>query len=175
MTEEATQADAADPQTPEDAAAAVEALRQESQDNWNKYLRTAAELENLRKRSAREVENAHRFAVERFAAAILPVRDSMEAALTVGDTADAAALLEGQQAILRLLDEALVSAGIQEIDPQGEPFDPSRHEAMSMQPSAEAEPNSVLQVVQKGYELNERIVRPARVIVARAPDDASES
>jgi len=151
----------------------IEALKAEAAENWNKYLRAAAEIDNLRKRNARDVEHARRYGVERLAAALLPVRDSLEAALKAADDAnmDVATMLEGEQATLRLLDQALEAAGIAEIDPEGEPFDPERHEAMSLLPSPTAEPNSVLTVVQKGYELHGRIVRPARVVVARAPDE----
>lgn len=156
------------------AADEIEALRRQAEENWNNYLRSVAELDNLRKRNTREIENARKFGIERFVAAILPVRDSIEAGLKVAIKADPAtldisALLEGEQATLRLLDQALESAGIEEIDPEGEPFDPERHEAMSMLPSPTAEPGSVIAVVQKGYVLHERVVRPARVVVAQAP------
>ena len=153
-------------------AAPEEDLRKLADDNWNKYLRSVAELDNLRKRSARELESARKFGAERLAAAMLPVRDSIEAALQAAETAEAldlATLIEGERATLRLLDQALESAGIAEIDPVGEPFDPERHEAMTMQESATAEPGSVLAVIQKGYSLHDRVMRPARVIVARAP------
>ena len=157
----------------------LEALREQAEDNWGKYLRAVAELDNLRKRNARDVESARRFGVERLAAALLPVRDSLEAGLKAISDADSEAveietLLEGQQATLRLLDQALDGVGIAEIDAEGESFDPERHEAMSMLPSPDAEPNSVLAVVQKGYSLHERVVRPARVIVARAPAGPDE-
>jgi molecular chaperone GrpE len=143
----------------------IEALRAQAQENWAKYLRLAAELDNLRKRSQREVENARKYGVERFAADVLPVRDSIEAALAAADNVDVATLLEGERATLRLLDQALQSAGVREIDPQGQPFDPAKHEAMTLQRSAELPPNTVAMVVQKGYELNDRLLRPARVIV----------
>jgi molecular chaperone GrpE len=151
----------------------IEALREQAAEHWNNYLRAVAELDNLRKRNARELESARRYGVERFVAAILPVRDSLEAGLQAAseadpDSVDLASLLEGERATLRLLDQALEGAGVAEIDPEGEPFDPERHEAMSMLPSPTAEPNSVIAVVQKGYALHERIVRPARVVVARA-------
>jgi molecular chaperone GrpE len=160
----------------EDAAEAdeIEAVRAQAEENWNRYLRSVAELENLRKRSTRELENARKFGAERLVGAILPVRDSLEAGLKAAQEADQdsleiATLLEGEQATLRLLDQALAASGITEIDPTGEPFDPERHEAMSMMPSATAEPNSVVAVVQKGYALHERVIRPARVVVAQAP------
>lgn len=153
------------------ADATIDELRQNAEENWSKYLRVVAELDNLRKRSARELENAHKFGVERFAAALLPVRDSIEAALAAADSADVEALLEGERATLRLLDQALDSVSVTEIDPHGEPFDPKKHEAMSMLPSAHAEPDSVLEVIQKGYEMHDRLIRPARVIVAQAVAD----
>ena len=132
-------------------------------------LRTAAELDNIRKRAARDVEQAHRFALERFALELLPVRDSLELAAASGDAADVAALAAGQAATLKLLARAFEKFALQVIEPVGAPFDPERHEAMAMQPSATAEPGSVLQVVQRGYELNGRLLRPARVIVASEP------
>lgn len=151
----------------------VEALRREAEENWSKYLRAVADLDNLRKRNAREIENARKYGTERLAQAVLPVRDSLEAALGVPDTVDVASVLEGDRATLRLLDQALESAGIREIDPQGEAFDPTRHEAMTVQPTTEVPPDTVVMVIQKGYELNDRLLRPARVIVASAPPDAN--
>jgi molecular chaperone GrpE len=145
----------------------LEALREEAAEHWNKYLRACAELDNLRKRNAREVEHARRFGAERLAQAILPVRDSLEAGLATADGADTATLLEGARATLRLLDDALRSAGLAEIDPLGEPFDPARHEAMTVRPTDEVEPNTVVDVIQKGYEIHERVIRPARVIVSQ--------
>jgi molecular chaperone GrpE len=134
-------------------------------------LRAAAELDNIRKRAARDMEQAHRYALERFAQDLLPVADSLELAVASAARADAASLAAGQEATLRLLASAFVKYAIQPIDPAGERFDPERHEAMAMQPSTTAEPDSVLQVVQRGYQLNGRLLRPARVIVARAPDN----
>lgn len=140
-----------------------------AEENWNKYLRSVAELENMRKRAVREAENARKFGVERFAAELLAVVDSLEMGLEAGPAASAEALLEGKAATLKLLHSAMDKAGITVIDPVGEPFNPQLHEAMSMQPSDTAEPDSVLAVVQKGYELNGRLLRPARVIVAKEP------
>jgi molecular chaperone GrpE len=154
------------------ADADFEALRREAEENWNKYLRAAAELDNLRKRAARDVEAARKFGAERLAQAVLPVRDSLEAALAAGPAADAAALIEGQRATLRLLDHALEAAGVREIAPHGEPFDPTKHEALSLLPASHVEPNTVLEVIQKGYELNDRLLRAAKVIVARREEDA---
>lgn len=151
-----------------DAAGEIEAVRREAEENWNKYLRLAAELDNVRKRNAREVENARRYGAERLAQSLLPVRDSMEAALAAaGDQQNP--LVEGQRATLRLLDEALTTAGVREISPQDQPFDPNKHEALSMIPSATAAAHTVVQVVQKGYELNDRLLRAAKVIVSAGP------
>jgi molecular chaperone GrpE len=133
-------------------------------------LRAAAELDNIRKRAARDVEQAHRFALEKFVQELLPAVDSLELAGANAGKADAASLAAGQQATLKLLQKALEKFAVVMLEPQGEPFDPERHEAMAMQESATAEPQSVLQVVQKGYELNGRLLRPARVIVAKAPE-----
>src|SRR5690606_19581151 len=121
---------------------------------WDRYLRAAAELDNLRKRTAREVENARKFGAERLAHALLPVRDSLEAAVASAGTVDLETLIEGQRAILRLLDEALEEGAIKVIDPLGEPFDPTKHEAISTQPSKTAEPNSVIEVMRKGFQLH---------------------
>ena len=133
-------------------------------------LRALAELENVRKRAQRDVENAHRYALEKFVGELLPVKDSLDLAIENAARADTAALIEGQSATQRLLAKALERAGITEVNPLGEPFDANLHEAMAAQPSDTAEPNSVLAVVQRGYALNGRLLRAARVIIARAPD-----
>ena len=144
--------------------------------NWEKYLRAAAELENVRKRAARDVENAHKFALERFATELLAVRDSLEMGLAAGEDADVESLRRGKEATLNLLTTVMERFGVEEVDPQGEPFDPALHEAMTMQPSADVEPGSVLTVFQKGYALNGRLLRPARVVVAaEVEDNAVES
>jgi len=154
----------------------LEAARAKAQENWDNYLRAVAETDNLRKRAARDVESASRYAIERFAAELLDVRDSLELGIAAGATADPARLLEGMEATLRLLNKAFEKSGIVVIDPLGEPFNPEYHEAMVTQPTAEQEAGTVLAVVQKGYSLNGRLLRPARVVIARAiepPDEAS--
>jgi molecular chaperone GrpE len=132
------------------------------------YLRAAAELDNVRKRAQRDIEQAHRYAVEAFATELLPVRDSLELALRNAANADAETLRAGEQATLKLLDRAFEKVAIKQLDPEGETFDPNQHEAVLMQEAANAPPNSVLQVVQSGYELNGRLLRPARVIVSKS-------
>lgn len=151
---------------------ALLAAQADSEENLNKYMRLAAEMENLRKRTARDVENARKFGIERFATELLAVCDGLEMGLEAGQNASAEALLEGKQATLKLLRSAMSKSGVEVIDPEGEPFDPQLHEAMTVQPSATAEPGSVLTVVQSGYQLNGRLLRPARVIVAAEPPDA---
>ncbi len=156
--------------------AALAEARAKADENWDLYLRTAAELENVRKRAARDVEHAHRFALENFARELLAVVDSLEMGLVAADTADAEALREGSEATCKLLKTTLERFGISEVDPEGEPFDPELHEAMSMMPAPNIEPGSVAQVVQKGYALNGRLLRPARVIVAaEAPQGEADS
>lgn len=154
----------------EDLGARLREAEAQAEEHRSAYLRAAADLENYRRRAAREVENARQFGSERLAGGLLPVIDSLELGLSNADRSDAATLAEGQKATLRLLLKALQEAGITEIDPAGQPFDPERHEAMAMQPSAEQPADTVLTVVQKGYVLNGRLLRPARVIVARAPN-----
>jgi molecular chaperone GrpE len=149
----------------------LEAAREQVVQQREQVLRAAAELDNIRKRAARDVEQAHRYALEKFVQELLPAVDGLEMAVATSDRADAASLASGQQATLKLLHKALERFAVITLDPQGEPFDPARHEAMAMQDSPTAEPHSVLQVVQRGYELNGRLLRPARVIVARGPDN----
>lgn len=155
----------------EDPQAACEAEKARADENWERYLRAAAELDNVRKRAARDVENARKFAIERFATELLAVRDSLEMGLAAAaENTDVESLLEGSRTTLKQLTSTLERFGLEEVDPEGEPFDPHLHEAMTTQPSAEAEPDTVLAVYQKGYTLNGRLLRPARVVVAAAAD-----
>jgi molecular chaperone GrpE len=154
-----------------DAAVALAAAQAQAEAERERALRAAAELENVRRRAERDVENAHRYGVERFARELLGVKDSLEMGLkSANEAGDAAAVVDGLTATLKLLGQCFEKHGIEEIDPAGDAFDPDAHEAMATQPSDEAPANSVLLVVQKGYRLHERLLRPARVIVARAPD-----
>ena len=162
---------------PETAAQLVELERlqqalteaeERARSHWEQYLRAVADLENVRKRAQRDIEAANRYGLEKFAAELLPVQDSLQLAVQNAGKADTRSLVEGQEATLKLLAKALEKIGVVPINPQGEPFDPARHEAMLAQESRTAEPNSVLQVVQPGYEINGRLLRPARVIVSKA-------
>ena len=143
-------------------------------ENWDKYVRAVAELDNVRKRAARDVDSARKFALERFAADLLAVCDSFEMGLATADTADADQLRTGSENTLKLLTATMDRFGVTEIDPEGEPFDPEFHEAVAMQPSGDVEPGSVMTVFQKGYSLNGRLLRPARVVVAQEMPQSDE-
>ena len=154
--------------TPDELLATANAKADE---HYGQYLRVLAEFDNFRKRTARDLDQARQFAVERFAQELLPAMDGFELALANAAGADVKSLLEGQEATRRLLAKAFEKAGIAELVPSpGQAFNPEHHEAMVAQPTAELPPDSVVQTIQKGYALNGRVLRPARVIVARAPD-----
>ena len=142
-------------------------VRQESEAFRNYYLRAVAEMDNTRKRAQRDIEAAHRFGIERFALDLLEVRDSLELGIAAGASKQGDPLLEGMEATLRQLDRAFEKAGITVVDPAGEPFNPDFHEAMTTREAPDAAPGSVLDVFQKGYLLNGRLLRPARVVIAR--------
>src|SRR6185369_7078113 len=144
----------------------AEAKAQEHHDAW---LRAKAEADNARRRAQEDVSKAHKFAVESFAAELLPVKDSLEAALAT-ENATPEALRSGVELTLRQLAAVFDKSHLKEINPVGEKFDPHRHQAISMLPS-DKEPNTVINVLQKGYLLHERVVRPALVTVAKARDE----
>ena len=143
--------------------------RRAAQAHLDRALRAQAEIENVRRRMTRDVENAHKFALERFVSELLPVRDSLELGLAAAgeEGASAARIAEGVELTLRMFEQAMDKFGIRTVDPVGEPFDPEFHQAMTMQESDTAQSGTVLTVVQKGCLLNERLVRPAMVIVAK--------
>ncbi len=150
-----------------DSAQQLEDAQQQVTEYRDKMLRVQAEMENLRKRTERDISNAHKYANEKFATEILQVKDSLELGLNAEDI-DVEKLREGTELTLKMLKSIFEKFSIEEIDPQGETFDPNMHEAMTMQESSEHEPNTVLTVVQKGYTLHGRLVRPAMVIVSKA-------
>ncbi len=163
---------------PESNPDVTDSLRAEVASLKDALLRAQAEMENVRRRSARDVENAHKYAIEKFASELLPVADSLEksvetarsAVAAAGDEAEAAkAIAEGVELSLKLFIDTLGKGGIERIDPMGHPFDPEQHEAMAMVENPDAEPNSVIEVMQKGYSLNGRLVRAAMVVVAKTP------
>jgi molecular chaperone GrpE len=138
--------------------------------NYDLYLRSVADLENARRRAAEDVSKAHKFAIEGFAEALLPVRDSLEMALKA-DAPTIESIREGVEATLKLFASVFEKNKLLEIDPAGEKFDPNRHQAISMVPGSSANPpvaaNHVVSVLQKGYLINDRVLRPALVIVAQ--------
>ena len=166
---------------PETAVALVEmerlknellAAEERAKNHWEQYLRALADVDNVRKRAAKDLESSRQFAIEKFAQDLIAVKDSLELAIVNSHKAnsakaDVASLIEGQNATLRLLAKAFEKAQIEEINPEGTAFNPELHEAMMTQPSDSA-PNTVLAVVQRGYTLNGRLLRPARVVVSAA-------
>lgn len=147
----------------------LEEANQVIADQKDAVLRAAAEEQNVRRRAERDVENAHKFALEKFANDLLPVVDTLERALDAASSEDdgVKATLEGVELTLKMLLDTLKKHGVEQLDPTGEPFDPQQHEAMSMQPNPDMEPNTVMAVLQKGYSLNGRLVRPAMVVVSK--------
>jgi molecular chaperone GrpE len=157
------------PQTVEELAQLLEQTSRKAEEHWNDLLRLRAEMENLRKRSAKEVENAHKFALERFLSELLPVKDSMELGLAASHEAGAelSKLREGAELTLKMLNAVWQKFGIEEVDPVHQPFNPEQHQAIAVQESDQVTSGKVVHVVQKGYLLNGRLVRPALVIVAK--------
>ena len=151
------------PATVDEQLRAAELKAAEHHDAW---LRAKAEADNIRKRAQDDVAKAHKFGIERFATDLLPVRDSLEAALAA-ENATAENMRSGVELTLRQLEAAFDRHQLREINPAGEKFDPHRHQAMTAVES-DAEPNTVVSVMQKGYLLNDRVIRPALVAVAKA-------
>jgi len=150
--------------------AQLEAAQAKASENWEQYIRAKAEMDNLRRRNAKDVENAHKYGIEKFVNELLPVMDSMCLGLAAED-ASAESLREGMELTMNMLVKMMENLGIEEIDPMNEKFDAEKHQAMSMQPSADVEPNTVIAVMQKGYSLNERLIRPAMVMVSKAVEE----
>ena len=160
-----------------DSGSELEALEAKVQEYKDQVLRTQAEMQNVRRRAEIDVEKAHKFALEKFVKELLPVADSLEkgvesaqsTAEQQGESSEVVSnIREGMEMTLNLFLNNLKKFNVEQLNPVGEPFDPQKHEAMSMVPAPDAEPNSVVAVVQKGYTLNERLVRPAMVVVAKA-------
>jgi molecular chaperone GrpE len=136
---------------------------------WEQILRLKAEIENNRKRSVRDIENAHKYALRNFSESLLPIVDSMEMAQKAAEAENASleSIIEGTELTMSMFIQVLEKHGLQELDPIGEKFDPEQHQAISMVEDKSAEPNTVISVMQKGFMLNERLVRPAMVIVSK--------
>jgi molecular chaperone GrpE len=160
----------------ENLTALLEDARGKADEHWDQCVRLQAELENTRKRAERDLASAHKFALERIAGELLPVRDSMEMGLqaAVPESGDIARLREGMELTLQLLTRVLEKFEIREVNPVDEPFNPEFHQAMSLQERADMPPNTVATVVQKGYTLHGRLLRPAMVIVSKPPGPAND-
>jgi len=166
------QPQAGESNSPEELRLMLEDARSRADEHWDALLRTRAEMDNLRKRAARDVEQAHKYGAEQYVAEILPVWDSLEMGLGAAseEGADLHKVREGMELTLKMLAGALEKMGVQQIDPAGAAFDPERHQAMTMQETDAVPPGTVATVIQKGYMLNDRLVRPALVMVAKKPE-----
>ncbi|MDQ3204372.1 MAG: nucleotide exchange factor GrpE, partial [Pseudomonadota bacterium] len=149
-----------------DLAARVQVLEEQLAGAQDQALRVAADLQNVRRRAEQDVEKAHKFALEKFAGDLLPIIDSLERGLELSSPDDESIrpMREGIELTLKMFQDTLKRYQLEAIDPHGEPFNAVQHQAMAMQESADVEPNSVLKVFQKGYQLNGRLLRPAMVV-----------
>ncbi|MDH3980191.1 MAG: nucleotide exchange factor GrpE [Gammaproteobacteria bacterium] len=149
--------------------ALLEDARGKADEHWDQCMRLQADMDNLRRRTERDLANAHKFALEKIASELLGVRDSLEMGLAAFDTENTDKHKEGVELTLQMLTSVMDKFEIREVNPQDEPFDPDFHQAMSTQERDDVAPNTVITVVQKGYLLNGRLIRPAMVIVSKAP------
>lgn len=150
---------------------------QQAQENWDKMMRTQAEMENLKRRVDKDLEATRKFALERFAKELINVLDSLELGIqaSVGESPEIVKLREGSELTLKQFAATLARFNIVAIDAINQPFNPELHQAVSTQPNADVEPNTVLVVFQKGYLLNDRLLRPAMVVVSKAIDVPPEN
>jgi len=155
--------------SPEELMQRLESAEQKATDNWDQLLRTKAEMDNIRRRTQKDLENAHKFALEKFISEMLAVKDSLEMGVDAAgqENANVDNLREGSELTLSMLSGVFEKFNVVELNPIGEKFNAEHHQAMSMQPSDEYEPNMVIAVMQKGYLLNDRLVRPAMVMVSK--------
>ncbi len=157
---------------PEHLSRLLEDARTKADEHWNQVLRARAELENVQRRHAKELEKSHKFALEGFVKELLQVWDSLELGLNAaqGDSPEVRKLREGMELTLKLFSDVMAKFGVEQIAPQpGDPFDHEFQQAMTLQPRDDMEPDHVVQLIQKGYTLNGRLLRPALVIVSQAP------
>ena len=161
----------------DELAARVQSLEEQLAAAQDQSLRMAADLQNVRRRAEQDVEKAHKFALEKFAGDLLLVVDSLERGLELTSAVDEAskAIREGMELTLKAFHDTLKRYQVEQLDPYGEPFNPEHHQAMAMEPNGSVEPNSVLKVFQKGYLLNGRLLRPAMVVVSKAPAEPAPS
>ena len=172
---EQVQAESSPELTVDELVQKLEAAEQKAADNMDQLLRTRADMENLRRRMQKDLENAHKFAIEKFVTELLSVKDSLEMGLdAAAHEATLEKVQEGTELTLNMLKQVFDKFNVVELHPQDEKFNPDHHQAMSMQESAEHDPNTVMAVMQKGYLLNERLVRPAMVMVSKKPAEESK-
>jgi molecular chaperone GrpE len=157
----------------------LETAQKKADEHYEQLVRAHAEIENLKRRHTQELEKAHKYALDKFVAELLGVWDSLELgnAAAQDQAADVAKLREGTELTLKMLSDVMSKFGVEQHSPEGQPFNPELHQAMSMQPRDDVEPNTVVAVIQKGYSLNGRLVRPAMVMVSQAgtPPSVDES
>jgi len=158
--------------SPEELMERLDQAEKKATDNWDQLLRTKAEMDNIRRRTQKDLENAHKFALEKFVIELLGVKDSLEMGVSASQQENVTieSLREGSEMTLTMLAGLFEKFNVVEVNPEGEKFNPEHHQAMSMQPNAELEPNTVMAVMQKGYLLNDRLVRPAMVMVSKAAE-----
>ncbi|HEX8543496.1 MAG TPA: nucleotide exchange factor GrpE [Pseudomonas sp.] len=172
-----TQDQAADAASGDELVTRVQVLEEQLAAAQDQSLRVAADLQNVRRRAEQDVEKAHKFALEKFAGDLLPIVDSLERGLELSDANDESIrpMREGIELTLKMFHDTLKRYQLEAIEPHGQPFNAEHHQAMAMQESADVEPNSVLKVFQKGYQLNGRLLRPAMVVVSKAPSPVQPS
>ena len=158
--------------SPEELMDRLDQAEKKATENWDQLLRTKAEMDNIRRRTQKDLENAHKFALEKFVTELLGVKDSLEMGVSASQQENVTleSLREGSEMTLTMLAGLFEKFNVVEVNPEGEKFNPEHHQAMSMQPNAELEPNTVMAVMQKGYLLNDRLVRPAMVMVSKAAE-----
>ncbi|MFK5949747.1 MAG: nucleotide exchange factor GrpE [Methylococcales bacterium] len=149
---------------------------QKAEENWDKVVRSQAEMDNLKRRTQKDLENAHKYGLEKFAKELISVIDSLELGIqaSTSDAPEVVSLREGSELTIKQFESVFAKFNIEAIDPLGQPFNPELHQAMTMQPSADVEPNTVINVFQKGYILNGRLIRPAMVVVSQAVPKAED-
>jgi len=147
-----------------------------AEENWDKVVRSQAEMDNLKRRTQKDLENAHKYGLEKFAKELLSVIDSLELGIqaSTSDAPEVVSLREGSELTIKQFESVFAKFNIEAVDPAGQPFNPELHQAMTMQPNADVEPNTVLNVFQKGYVLNGRLIRPAMVVVSQAMTSPAE-
>lgn len=156
----------------EDLEKQLKQTEKKAEENWDKAVRTQAAMENLKRRTQKDLENAHKYGLEKFAKELLSVIDSLELGIqaSTSDDPEVIALRQGSELTIKQFEAVFAKFNIEALDPTGEAFNPELHQAMAMQPNTDVEPNTVLNVFQKGYILNGRLIRPAMVVVSKASE-----